>query len=871
MTDNTINDAVTMAGGGAVLGRIDQYELVRELGGGGFGTVYLAKDTVSGIEVAVKGLPPLVRNNREELENVRSNFALVSRLSHTNIAKALVLHPVKEVSYASEDVRQKLRVLSGDFLMVMEYAPGVTLSQWRKQFPGNKVPLAQALDIVRQVASAIDYAHERRIVHRDIQPANVTIATTADGKTVVRILDFGLAAEIRSSMGRMSREIHDTSGTRPYMAPEQWLGGKQGSATDQYALAVLFHELITGEVPFSAVFDTGDPVVMMNVVGREQFTPPDGFGKPVRLALEKALAKKPEERFASCVEFVAALEGKVKVSRRGAETRSGGSGIWKALGVLALLAALGGGLWWTVNEKGMNGTTETVRTTNAPSVSSVPSVPSVPVVSDSRQPTNDSSRAAAEVASRQAKEANARERAAEFIRLKTRISIKQSDAKHKMDSIAGFREDQGGLEEHIKSADREWKTLFALPAPETLEEAQAAFEIADKAEAQIALDFDWLAKNNAGRDAAKAAKSEIAALLAGDIATFKAEKYAADAFREGGKLREAADAAFEKGDFGEAGRMMGEAKEKFASAAHDAKSFFIKTTLESAKTYFDAAKWDDCIAECGKVLGWDASNETAKKLKADAESHIGPRHGDVKTLTLPGGAKMEMIYVGPGSFMMGSPESEDGRDNDETQHRVTLTKGFWLGKYEVTQSQWQSVMGNNPSYFKSNDRPVENVSWEDCQQFIQKVNASAKQQLGGGARLPTEAEWEYACRAGTTTAYYWGNALNGDKANCDGNNPCGTTAKGQFKGETTSVGSYGANPWGFFDMHGNVWEWCQDWYGSYNADATDPQGPASGGYRVLRGGCWNGYARDCRSANRLWYDPGNRNYYFGFRLCCSAE
>ena len=350
MIDDTIGNAMTMRPGneGGKLGRIDQYELVRELGGGGFGTVFLAKDTVSGIEVAVKGLPPLVRNNREELENVRSNFALVAKLHHPNIAAALVLHPATEVSYASEDVRQKLRVLSGDFLMVMEYAPGVTLSQWRRQFPGNKVPLAQALGIVRQIASAIDYAHERRIVHRDIKPANVMMETTADDKTVARVLDFGLAAEIRSSMGRMSREIRDTSGTRPYMAPEQWLGGKQGPATDQYALAVLFHELITGEVPFSAVFDTGDPVVMMNVVGREPFAPPSVLAKPVRLALGKALAKKPEERFTSCGDFVAALEGKAKVSRRGAESLRRGR-LGKALGFLAFLIALGavGYYGWT--------------------------------------------------------------------------------------------------------------------------------------------------------------------------------------------------------------------------------------------------------------------------------------------------------------------------------------------------------------------------------------------------------------------------------------------------------------------------------------------------------------------------------------------
>ena len=327
-------------GGGPALGRIDQYELVRELGGGGFGTVYLARDTVAGVEVAVKGLPPFVKNNREEMENIRRNFALVSRLHHPNIAAALVLHPAKDVSYAYEEVRQKLRVVPGDALMVMEYAPGVTLSQWRRQFPDCKVPMDKSLGIVRQVAAALDYAHERKIVHRDVKPANVMVETSADGGLTARVLDFGLAAEIRSSMGRVSREIRDTSGTRPYMAPEQWLGGRQGPATDQYALAVLFYELATGEVPFASVFDTGDPVVMMNVVGREPFVPPDGLAKPVRLALAKALAKKPEDRFASCGEFVAALDGKVKVSRGGAGARSGGSGVGKALGVLALLAAL---------------------------------------------------------------------------------------------------------------------------------------------------------------------------------------------------------------------------------------------------------------------------------------------------------------------------------------------------------------------------------------------------------------------------------------------------------------------------------------------------------------------------------------------------
>ena len=267
---------------------------------------------------------------------------------------------------------------------------------------------------------------------------------------------------------------------------------------------------------------------------------------------------------------------------------------------------------------------------------------------------------------------------------------------------------------------------------------------------------------------------------------------------------------------------------------------------------------------------------------------------DVKTLTLPGGATMEMIYVAPGSFTMGSPSSEGGRDDDETQHRVTLTKGYWLGKYEVTQAQWRSVMGGNPSRFKGDNRPVENVSWGDCQQFIRKVNEAARRQFGGDARLPTEAEWEYACRAGTTTslssgknlrilgenngpelddiAWYGGNSSVGFELS-NGYDCSGWPDK-QYSGSragTHLVGEKSPNAWGFHDMHGNVWEWCQDWHGNYpGGSVTDPQGAASGDFRVFRGGSWDDDARDCRSASRNGSGPGYRDGNCGFRLCCSA-
>ncbi|NCC53558.1 MAG: formylglycine-generating enzyme family protein [Spartobacteria bacterium] len=223
-----------------------------------------------------------------------------------------------------------------------------------------------------------------------------------------------------------------------------------------------------------------------------------------------------------------------------------------------------------------------------------------------------------------------------------------------------------------------------------------------------------------------------------------------------------------------------------------------------------------------------------------------------------------MVYIEPGTFMMGSPKDEAKRDKDETQHRVKLTEGFWIGKYEVTQEQWQRVMGSNPSQFKGTRNPVEQVSWEDSQEFIRKLNSRV---TDGGFRLPTEAEWEYACRAGATTPFAFGDCLDTSDANYDGNYPMPGCSKGQYRKKTLSVGSLRANAWGFYDMHGNVWEWCQDWYGDYpSGNVTNPSGPGSGEDRVLRGGSWYSYAWHCRSADRSRYAPGSRDDTLGLRL-----
>ena len=212
----------------------------------------------------------------------------------------------------------------------------------------------------------------------------------------------------------------------------------------------------------------------------------------------------------------------------------------------------------------------------------------------------------------------------------------------------------------------------------------------------------------------------------------------------------------------------------------------------------------------------------------------------------------EMVLIPAGKFVMGSPESEKGRLNSETQHEVTLTKPFYLGKYEITQDQWEAVTGDNPSNTQGRNLPVTGVSWNDCQEFIKKLNAKTD----CGYRLPTEAEWEYACRAGTTTVYSFGDKITPKDANYYYSN---------IK-KTVEVGSYKPNAFGLYDMHGNVWEWCEDWHGEYPFAVTDPKGPATGKDRVLRGGSFISDVSLARSSNRNSFSPTDRLVVNGFRL-----
>jgi formylglycine-generating enzyme required for sulfatase activity len=259
------------------------------------------------------------------------------------------------------------------------------------------------------------------------------------------------------------------------------------------------------------------------------------------------------------------------------------------------------------------------------------------------------------------------------------------------------------------------------------------------------------------------------------------------------------------------------------------------------------------------------------------------------TLDCGKGASLKLVLIPAGEFKMGgdeTPEQVAGKcngvpdnmkwdiaamsQNEQPQHRVKITKPFFMGMYVVTQAQYEAVMGVNPSEFKGESNPVETVSWNDAVEFCKKLSAKTGQTI----RLPTEAEWEYACRAGTTTPFNTGETISTDQANYNGKHTYGNGRKGEDREKPVAVGSFAPNGFGLYDMHGNVWEWCQDWYdeGYYkNSPTDDPPGPESGVSRVIRGGSWCYDPAGCRSAMRHADPPSVGGNSHGFRVVCAPR
>jgi len=253
-----------------------------------------------------------------------------------------------------------------------------------------------------------------------------------------------------------------------------------------------------------------------------------------------------------------------------------------------------------------------------------------------------------------------------------------------------------------------------------------------------------------------------------------------------------------------------------------------------------------------------------RELREETGSGQEPRSAK----TIVNSLGMKLAYISPGQFTMGSPVSEKKHDSDEVAHQVKITRAFYLGTTEVTQAQWLAIMGENASPVTGDDLPVVKISWQDAVDFCKKLS----KQDGRSYRLPTEAQWEYACRAGTKTPFAMGITMSAEQANYNADFVYGAGTKGANRKKALPVGSFAPNDWGLYDMHGNVGEWCEDWYGDYpQTSAADPIGPASGKLRVVRGGSWNEMPEWCRSAYRVKVPPGLATAYIGLRVALDSD
>ena len=769
---------------------------------------------------------------------IRDNFSLVSKLHHPNIASLLHLH---RVEFVDDRAQAALGVRSNDYLVVMEYAPGVTLFAVRRALPEQKLPVEQALEICRPIADALDYAHSQRILHRDVKPKNIMVAMQPEvrgsrsegsgaassnkclitNNQTVKVLDFGLAAEIRSSMSRKSKDPQNSkSGTPLYMAPEQWRGIRQSAATDQYALAVLFYELVSGAIPFKSAFDSGSFEIMRSVVLTEPAPKLKELTKKQNAVLLQALSKNPEDRFSSCIDFVNALAG------RGGQRGGGGSSNWTLAILFGLLVAASifgfsrssdtkVGVQWTARQTG------TLKEKASPEQS----------FREHRQIID----AATEKKKLEEAEKN-REKEVENER-KVILRYAKVSVAHKK----AIQLDRGqGFGEKLDAMEEKWFEAEAFQKSKVWDQALLAYDAAEKLCKDLlaaeALRYPASEKHKELLDILKRAKQAGASYL--NPASWHAAV----------ELSKNAEKAFERGEF--------------TTALNG-----IKKAIDQLYTLTEKAEQrlqEERLAQEAKTKEQKNSPPPVKPIK----SH---------TVALNDSVFMDFVWIPPGTFRMGSPANEIGRDRDESLRTLRINTGFWMASTETTLAQFavylkeqgtttqKALDWNDPDVplkmtetgfdLVGNDagsdwkQPVVEITFNEALRFCNWLTSRAKESglTGYRCQLPTEAYWEYACRAGTSGSYSGGELSEMGWYNLNS------------RGKSHPVGAKWPNRWGLYDMHGNVWEWCVSSSGG------------SGGVQPMRGGSWSDTDIYCRSANRAQFHSADSENILGFRVIWVRE
>jgi len=864
----------------------ERYEIRRPLSTGGMSAVYAAFDRRQNQDVAIKVFHPELLRDVHATGLLLRGAELASHLDHPGIARIMESRKEGELHF-----------------VVMGLLEGVTLRQKMAELSVTRQPFSvhEVVRVGAALSNALAYAHQHT-VHCGVRPENIFLCD--DGR--VKLTDFGIA---RAFDVNKLTTIGLSRGTTFYLAPEQLRGAQTiDGRVDQYATAAVLYEMLTGQAPAGRV----------KPARRRR---PD---TPWRLsrALDRALAPDPTERFADMKRFAIAVTGhSTSPNRRRV-----------ALAVLVSIAcvAVVGGTYpmWRDSVRGIvqrglpdpqgQDAAEGARVRALTAASEWNRITGL--LSDD-QPTDRIARAeAAFAAGDEYLEAMAYDEATESFltaselyelltaaatqtlregasraahaarrlydrleRLERELYDRTAESARRVQSSeqsrrgarteteraerdARWREAKSELElmnrlkslAHAHVFDLPWRTEIddrLGQADRDLKNARYTGVISSYAEATSRLEglLAWPEKAEAalrqqsalgnGLDMFRASLGPMAMKLA-DVQVALAETAA---------RIDGADRELTAGNLSEATAMHASARESLDRAKAQA----VAELLSQAMRHEDEGQPGTALLALEELFALEPTHSEAKELRR-------------KILSRPliNSIQMEFVLIPPGEFIMGSPSTELGRDDDERQRRVQIARAFYIATTEVTQSEWLAVTGDNPSRWKGDDLPVEQVAWEDALEFCRRLSDKEDRTY----RLPTEEEWEYACRAGTTTPFHFGETISPDQANYDSEYAYGHGTVGAFRNQTTPVREFPPNAWGLYDMHGNVWEWCPDSYEYYTPSPVKPSvgaNPIEG--RVLRGGSWRNRPTYCRCANRVRDAVGSPLSNVGFRVVLETD
>ena len=868
--------------------RLGHYRILGVLGRGGMADVYRAEDERLGREVALKAVPAEFVRDPERIARFEREVRAAAGLTHANIVT------VYEFGRGE-----------GQHFYTMALMPGGDLKARIRSHPDG-MPADEARAVAVAMARALDYAHQRGFVHRDVKPENIVFGE--DG--VPRLTDFGIARAMAEGTGWTAAGM--SIGSPPYMSPEQARDPKVDGRSDLYSLGVVLYEMLTGQLPFQA----SDPfaVAYSHIHDPPPDLPPElSDWQPV---LDRLLAKSPEDRYAGAGELAEALDAEplpraaaTRVMPLGREVdptrRVGGPGtrlVERAkprrgltsvlAGTVLALAVVGVGylVLRDTNERkdqrsNGGGGGQEVRpppARPAPKTSERSSDPENPFDFGVREDPAAPSRELARPEPKTSTPTGPQARRPDPVR--PQPVRPRPPPKPKPLPVLG-----GGAVLVVETTPSGAEVLVdGTPVGKTpLERSDIRAGVR-----QVTLRHPhYETVRESGRRFADGRVVRIQRRLARGrgALTVTATPRQAWVEVEGKRLAETTPVTLEDLPAGRVEVKLGAPEHRpLSMEVNIPKDGLARLERRLERIPYGSLRLDlepsDATVRLPEV---NVRYRPGVRLPEGAYRVVVQRQGyreAIRTVNLSGGTRVrialekvvsrragatrvfdgiEFVWIPPGEFRMGST-SRHADPDEKPVTRVRITRGFWMGKYEVTQAQWQAVMGSNPSRFDNcgGNCPVERASWNDVQEYIGKLNGKSG---GRPYRLPTEAEWEYAARAGTTTDTY-----AGDITKPRGKDPV-LNRIGWYDensgARTHPVGRKAPNAWGLHDMLGNVWEWVGDRFGDYpGGTVTDPVGPRSGSYRVFRGGSWRHLARDCRSADRNWNSPGSRTADLGFRL-----